>query len=292
MLAIVNPAAGGGRCGRAVDALLARLPAEIGVTKAETHGPGHATELAREAYRKGTRSFLAVGGDGTAFEVVNGLMPPEERVALGFLPLGTGNSFLRDFSDRGVDHAIECIVSGARRPCDILRLRHEGGVTYSINYVSLGFPADVGATTNRWFKPFGRVGYVFGVLTRLVRLRHGVFPLRLDQQGALEREPCLFLTFSNSKYTGGTMMIAPHADTADGLIEHVRMGKIGRLSLLRHFPKLFDGTYVDLPQASRRTVTRVDFEMDGPVDVMIDGEVVRLHCEALDILPGALDVIA
>jgi diacylglycerol kinase family enzyme len=291
MLAIVNPTAGGGRCGRSVDPLLARL-AGLDVEKAETTGPGHATELAREAYRAGTRAFLAVGGDGTAFEVLNGLMPAEERVALGFLPLGTGNSFLRDFSDRGVDHAVECISAGARRPCDILRLRHKDGVTYSINYVSLGFPATVGATTNRWFKPFGRLGYVFGVLTHLVRLPIPTFPLRLDEEDATRREPCLFLTFSNSKYTGGTMMIAPQADTADGLIEHVRMGRIGRLSLLRNFGRLFDGTYVDLPQATRRPVTSVTFELEGPAEVMIDGEVIRLHCEALDILPGALDVIA
>lgn len=292
MLAIVNPAAGGGRCGRGVDRLLARLAPSLAVEKVATQGPGHATQLAREAYRAGTRSFLAVGGDGTAFEVVNGLMPAAERVALGFLPLGTGNSFLRDFSDRGVEHALERIAAGARRPCDILRLKHKDGVTYSINYVSLGFPATVGATTNRWFKPFGRAGYVFGVLTHLVRLPHPTFPVRVDAEEAMRREPCLFLTFSNSKYTGGTMMIAPQADTADGLIEHVRMGPIGRLSLLRNFPRLFDGTYVELPQASRRPVTRVAFDLEGPQDVMIDGEVVRLHCEALDILPAALDVIA
>ncbi|MHC4970770.1 MAG: diacylglycerol/lipid kinase family protein [Planctomycetota bacterium] len=292
MLAIVNPAAGGGRCGRGVDRLLARLAPSVDLKKAETKGPGDATEMAREAYRAGTRTFLAVGGDGTAFEVVNGLMPAEDRVALGFLPLGTGNSFLRDFSDRGVDHAIEKIAAGARRPCDILRLHHRDGVTYSINYVSLGFPATVGATTNRWFKPFGRLGYVLGVLTHLVRLPHPTFAVRVDDDAAMRREPCLFLTFSNSKFTGGTMMIAPQADTADGLIEHVRMGRIGRLKLLRSFGKLFDGTYVELPQASRRPATRVVFELEGPSDVMIDGEVVRLHCEALDILPGALDVIA
>ena len=121
MLAIVNPTAGGGRCGRGVDRLLARLAPSVDVEKTETRGPGHATELAREAYRVGTRSFLAVGGDGTAFEVVNGLMPAEDRVALGFLPLGTGNSFLRDFTGDGVDYSIQAIVEGRRRACDVIR---------------------------------------------------------------------------------------------------------------------------------------------------------------------------
>ncbi|MHC4549158.1 MAG: diacylglycerol/lipid kinase family protein [Planctomycetota bacterium] len=290
MLAIVNPAAGGGRCGRQADLALAGLPREV--EKAESRGPGHATELARAAYRTGTRRFLAVGGDGTAFEIINGLFPCEERVTLGFLPLGTGNSFLRDFATGDVAHAVACIRDGTCRPCDLLRLTHPGGVTYSINYVALGFPADVGAVVNRRFKPFGRAGYVLGVLACLVPLRRATFPVRLDGAQDVAREPCLFLTFSNSKYTGGKMLIAPHADTADGLIEHVRMGPIGRLALLRHFSKLFDGSYVELPQAARRKITRVDFELDGPVDVMIDGEVVRLHCESLDILPGALDVMA
>ena len=97
---------------------------------------------------------------------------------------------------------------------------------------------------------------------------------------------------STPRADGAKMMIAPDAETDDGLIEHVRMGPIGRLTLLRYFPKLFDGTYVDTPHATRRPVRRAEFELEGPVDVMIDGEVKRLHCETLDILPGALDVMA
>jgi len=292
MLAIVNPAAGGGRCRRDVDAVLARLRGAVDLRRVETTGPGHATELAREACRAGTRAFLAVGGDGTAFEVVNGVVECPDRVAVGFLPLGTGNSFLRDFSDRGVEHAVESVLAGARRSCDLLRLRCRDRVVHSINYVSLGFPADVGAVVNRRLKPFGRVGYVLGVLACLARLPRPVFPLRLDGDAEWERDPCLFLTFSNSKYTGGNMLIAPQADTCDGLIEHVRMGPIGRVALLRAFPRLFDGTYVGLPQARRRQVREVEFDLPGALDVMIDGEVLRLHPERLEILPGALDVIA
>jgi len=91
----------------------------------ETQGPEQAAELARNAYAKGYRRFIAVGGDGTSYEIVNGLFPGAEngeRPTLAFLPLGTGNSFLRDFTDQGVEYAIESLLAGRSRPCDVLRL--------------------------------------------------------------------------------------------------------------------------------------------------------------------------
>ena len=108
-LAVVNPAAGGGRCGKLAPAALEKLRAKgVELDVVESSGPGDTVRLAREAYVKGVRRFIAVGGDGTSYEIVNGLFPEAAsgaRAALGFLPLGTGNSFLRDFSDRGVEHA-------------------------------------------------------------------------------------------------------------------------------------------------------------------------------------------
>jgi diacylglycerol kinase (ATP) len=107
-----------------------------------------------------------------------------------------------------------------------------------------------------------------------------------------EEERCLFLTFNNSKFTGGKMMIAPKADSGDGLIEYVRWGPIGRLALLRNFPTLFDGTHLNHPLASRASATRIEFRLEGPVDVMVDGEVLTLQPLMLEVLPGALDVMA
>ncbi len=108
-VAIVNPAAGGGRGRKMLCSALERLRAGgVAIDVLETQGAGDATRIAREAYARGQRRFIAVGGDGTSYEVVNGLFPEAsagERPTLGFLPLGTGNSFLRDFSDRGVEHA-------------------------------------------------------------------------------------------------------------------------------------------------------------------------------------------
>jgi len=295
-LAIVNPAAGGGRTRKMLGPALERLRAAgVSVEVAETQSAGDAARIAREAYGRGQRKFIAVGGDGTSYEVVNGLFPQasaEQHPTLGFLPLGTGNSFLRDFSDRGVEHAIESLIAGRTQACDVLRLRHRGGVLHYINLLSVGFPADVATLRARRFSGQGELGYVISIFLGLARLQRRPFPVRVDGQAEFDRRRCLFLTFNNSKFTGGTMMIAPKAEVNSGLIEYVRWGAIGRLGLIGNLPKLYDGTHIDHPLAERKAVRRVEFDLDAPVDVMVDGEVLTLHCEELDVLPGALNVVA
>lgn len=261
----------------------------------ETHAPGDATQIARAAYARGARRFLGVGGDGTSYEIVNGLYPEAsegERPTLGFLPLGTGNSFLRDFSDRGVEHAIESLIAERSQPSDVLRLRHTEGVIYAINLLSMGFAADVATLRARRFSGWGELGYVVSIFLGLVRFHRRPFPVRTEGQAEFDRRPCLFLSFNNSKYTGGTMMIAPKAEVNSGLIEYVRWGPIGRLGLIRNLPGLYDGTHIEHSLAERKAVRRVQFDLDAPVDVMVDGEVLTLRCEALDVLPGALNVVA
>jgi diacylglycerol kinase family enzyme len=210
---------------------------------------------------------------------------------LAFLPLGTGNSFLRDFSDRGVEHAIESLLAGRSQPCDVLRLRHAGGVLHYINLMSMGFSADVATLRARRFSAWGEAGYQASIFLTLARFRRRPFPLRVDDRGSIDQRPCLFLTFNNSKFTGGTMMIAPQADISDGLIEFVRWGPIGRVGLIRQLPTLYDGTHMNHPLAERQSARRIDFFLNGPVDVMIDGEVLSLHCQTLDVLPSALNVV-
>jgi diacylglycerol kinase (ATP) len=295
-LAIVNPAAGGGRSRKMLGPALERLRAGgIAVDVAETQGPGDATRIVREAYGRGRRRFIAVGGDGTSYEVVNGLFPEAsagDRPTLGFLPLGTGNSFLRDFSDRGVEHAIESLIAGRTQCCDVLRLRHRAGVIHYINLLSVGFPADVATLRARRFSGQGELGYVISIFLGLARLQRRPFPVRVERDTNYDRRRCLFLAFNNSKFTGGTMMIAPKAEVNSGLIEYVRWGAIGRLGLMRNLPRLYDGTHIQHPLAERKAVRRVEFDLDAPVDVMVDGEVLTLHCEELDVMPGALDVVA
>ena len=294
-LAIVNPAAGGGRFRKLVGPALERLRAGgIQVDIVETVARGHATDLARQGYAKGYRKFIAAGGDGTSYEIVNGLFPEAqngEPPTLAFLPLGTGNSFLRDFSDRGADHSIEALLAKRSRPCDVLRLTHSSGVLYYTNLLSMGFSADVATMRARYFGRWGELGYQSSIFICLARFRRRAFPLKVDGEEELDQRPCLFLTFSNSKFTGGTMMIAPKAEIDDGLIEYVRWGPIGRVGLLRNLSTLYDGTHINHPLAERKAVKRIDFFLEGSVDVLVDGEVLTVKCETLDVLPSALSVV-
>jgi len=293
-LAIVNPAAGGGKSAKLAGPALSGLRKKgLHIDVIASTGPGHAVQLAREAYAQGYRKFLAVGGDGTAHEIINGVLaknPAAQRIALGFLPLGTGNSFLRDFTDKGAEASLDALLANRTRPVDLIRLAHASGEIYSFNILSLGFTADVGALTNRAFKALGHLGYLLGVLVRLAQLKRRAFVLRSDQETEWDTRRSLFLTFSNSKYTGGTMLIAPHADPCDGLIEFVRWGPIGRVGLLRMLPRLYDGTHISHPLASRKAVRHVEFRIPVPVDVLIDGETFSLECKSLDILPSAVDI--
>jgi diacylglycerol kinase (ATP) len=293
-LAVVNPAAGGGACGRHAPATIDRLrQSGLEVDVIETRAPGEARELARTELAGTRRHFIAVGGDGTSFEIVNGLLDiPQngERATLGFLPLGTGNSFLRDFSDQGAEYAIDALKQGKRRPCDVIRVTHKTGVLHYINIFSIGFVADVCATRNRRFPGLGEFGYTLSTVLRVATLRPYVFPMRTDGRGGEDREPLTFLSINNSRFTGGKMMMAPDANTRDGLLDIIRVGRMGRVTLLQTFPKIFKGTHVQHPAVTCNQATGVDFELDADVDVMIDGEMLKFNPTRLEVIPGAIDV--
>jgi diacylglycerol kinase (ATP) len=295
-LAIVNPAAGGGRGAKLLGPALKRLrDAGLDIKVATTRAPGQASDIARDAYGRGTRHFIAFGGDGTSYEIVNGLFPQaigNEPPTLGFLPLGTGNSFLRDFTDRGLDAATEWLLAEESRPVDVMRMRHRGGELYYINLLSMGFSADVAALRARRFSGWGELGYFISIFLTLARFNRRPFPTRVEGQEQFDDRRCLFVTFNNSKFTGGTMMIAPKAKVDDGLVEYVRWGPIGRIGLIRNLPGLYDGTHIQHPLAECKSVQRVEFKLDAPVDVMVDGEVLSLQCEELSVLPCALNVVA
>lgn len=300
MYAIVNPAAGHGRCRRLAAAALDRLRAQgVAVEVGETRGQGDATRLAEQALARGEREFIAVGGDGTAFEIVNGLAqglstpqaPARDgsRVSLGFLPLGTGNSFLRDFGRGDVEQAASAIVTARRRPCDVLRLEHTQGAIHSLNLLSFGFVADICTITNTHFKSFGASGYGLGVVSALAKLHNRPLRMRVDRSQLWEQD-MVFVSVCNSRFTGGSMMMAPYADTGDGELDVVVCGAMNRRTLLSTFPKIFSGRHVHHHAITSARARSIELFEPEPIDLMIDGEVVRAQPTRIDVLPRALDV--
>lgn len=291
---VVNPAAGGGRCGARVGPVAERLRAAgLDVELLVTRGPGDATRLVREARGRGEARFVAVGGDGTGFEVVDGLFPwtGPGRPTLGFLPLGTGNSFVRDLDLGGADDAVARIVAGRTRAVDVLRATCDEGDFHSINLIGLGFTAEVGELTNRRFKALGPLGYVAATVIRVATLHTHDVAVRVDA-APRDARPSTFLALCNSRYTGGAMRMAPDAAIDDGLLELVRVGPMGRLRLLTAFPRIFRGTHVQMPENEVIRARRVAFELDGPTDLMVDGEILRRTLRAVEVVPAAVEVLA
>ena len=298
ILAVVNPAAGFGKCGKLLGPALDRLRAAgVQLDVAETARAGHGIEIARKAYRDGYRKFVAVGGDGTSFEIVNGLFPEaasnasneSEKPTLGFLPLGTGNSFLKDFTNEGVEYATQAIIEDRSRPCDVIRVKHKQGEVFYINILSLGFVADVCTLAGK-FKQLGAASYGLAVVLTLARFHKRVFHIKLDGQPQADSPPTALLIFNNSKYTGGNMMLAPNADTNSGQIEIVRWSA-NRFDFIKNFPKCYDGSHIHHPLIWTGQARRIDLDFDEPIDIMIDGEVMTVQLESLEVLPSALNVM-
>ncbi len=308
-LAILNPSAGNGRCARRAPAALDRIRrAGIEIEVRTTQAPGHARELAAAGYRDGHRDFLAIGGDGTAFEVANGCMSPTlnegEPASLGLLPLGTGNSFVEHFRDSlrhrsspsrridGVDLFLAAIERGAPRRCDLLLLEHRDGCELVLGTVSFGFAAQVSSLVNRRFKPLGLVGYTLGVLACMAALRtldlHAT--VRLGTARSTAPSPSLFFALQNIVQVGGNMRMAPGADPEDGVFELVTVGPVGRFELLRAFPRIFRGTHLSHPAVDCRRADRFDIDGERALLVMLDGEVQTLVPRSVSLVPGALPV--
>jgi len=181
--AIVNPAAGGGRSAKLAGPALARLLEKgLKVDVIASTGPGDAVQLAREAYGQGYRRFLAVGGDGTAHEILNGVFAGRtavQRVALGFLPLVPAIPSCAIAKD-GAAASMQALLEGRTRTVDLFAPDARRRRNLFFNLLSVGFTADVAALTNRLFKPFGDLGYLLGVFVRVVQCAGDPLALRCD----------------------------------------------------------------------------------------------------------------
>jgi diacylglycerol kinase family enzyme len=164
-------------------------------------------------------------------------------------------------------------------------------VFHYINLLGLGFTADVGELTNRRFKGLGTAGYIAAVVSRLAKLEAPSDPIRVDDDTHGDARRAVFLSFSNSRFTGGAMEMAPHADPSDGELDIIRVSEMGRSELLRAFPGIFKGTHVEHEKVESRRARTVEFLEQRKQPVMVDGEILELALERLEVLPGALQVV-
>lgn len=295
-IAVVNPVAGHGQCRRRVLPILNELRVRgLSISVRTTRSPGDGVRIVNEAIREGFTHVLAVGGDGTVNEAVNGIMGAGATgpVTLATLPLGTANSFLRDFGQQDVAGAVSSIVRGTAPPCDLLRCRitvdGEAREHWALNNVIVGFGANVGALMNRRLKFLGRLGYTVGVIVEVTRLSAPRMVLRIDGTGF--DQPMTMVNIANSQFTGGNMRISPGALVDDGLLDVLVIDRLTRVQLLLAFPLIFDGRHITHPLIRLVRGRTVSIAADEPLPLLIDGDVVGGTPLEIEVVPGALRVV-
>jgi YegS/Rv2252/BmrU family lipid kinase len=297
-LLVVNPHAGKGRGRKIYPAVRGLLePAIPGLDIRFSEYPGHAVEIGREAARGGVERIITIGGDGTPFEIVNGLYAegrPRQPVALGMIPAGTGNSFLRDFSLLTWRQALDGILAGRNRRVDLVQIDYqcdrERVRRYYLNILGVGLIADILQLTNEKLKGFGRFSYSLAVLLRLARgMRNH---LRLDIDGETLDIINSALVVSNSKFTGGAMKIAPTADSGDGQADLVIFQEASRRDILAIFARVFRGSHIRHARVKSLRCGAVTIDADPRQRLMADGELLGMTPLRLQVLPGELTVLA
>ncbi len=293
VLVILNPQAANGRA-RSLAAKLEALFLGHGVTAdlRLSSGPQDAVEMVRMADLAVYDGVVAAGGDGTAFEVVNGYMANigTSKPPLGVLPIGTGNSFARDIDLKtgDVDKAIALVAAADTRRIDVGRFTINDGSYHFLNILGLGFASNVTARARR-LKLLGNVSYAVAVVLETIFLRTNRMILDVDGQ-RLERDS-VFCEISNTRYTANFLM-APAARLDDGLLDITLLRGVSRRRLLTAFPKVFSGEHVHLPEVETLTARRIRIDSDEKMILTPDGEVLGHSPVDVECIPGALDVFA
>lgn len=285
---VVNPLAGKNRGSQiASDAVEMLQSRSIDVELFPTSYARHAIEIVQDLKLDAWDGVIAVGGDGTLFETINGLMrnPGGAVVPVGQIPVGTGNSFIKDVGIETVEDAVAKIAAETTRPVDVGKLSCADGVYFFVNLLGAGFVSNV-AYRARKYKAFGSFSYILGVFEELIGLKATNSKLVIDGQ-TFERE-CIFIEICNSKYTGGNMMMAPDARIDDGEFDVVVLNRISRRKLLKMFPTIFNGSHVDDDAVEVFRGKRIEFTTDLPLALTPDGETFGTTPITVEMLPGAV----
>lgn len=296
---ILNPMANMGKAWRAADDLRP-IVAEYGYADwSGTVYPTHAIELARQACEQGYDLVVAMGGDGTVHEVVNGLMqaPAEKRPVLGVVPVGSGNDFAHAIGvpmepARALTHALHGKPS--RVDLGLMTDEHDRR-EYFDNTLGIGFDAVVTIRSHKLPLVRGFLMYLIAVIQTIL-LNHKPAHMQICADEQAWEQSALMLTVCNGPRQGGGFIIAPNAKNDDGILHYAIVGNVGRITMFRLVPEFMKGTQERFPQVRLGACRRLAVSADCPLYLHADGEIYtafgsNLRQLRLEVLPAALEVI-
>lgn len=303
--AVVNPRSGGGRTGKRLAEIEAALKAALGdVQVVTTKAQGDGMKLTREALKAGHDRIVAIGGDGTLNEAINGFFadgaPVNPDAAFSFAMSGSGGDFKRSFGIEGdVLDSIAKLKGAQAQPIDIGRVTYttgEGGKAdrLFLNIASFGLSGDVVDRVNRAriAKWFGGT-FAFKYHSIMSALAFKPWRVRLQPDGEPERTlDVSTVAVCNGRYFGGGMMVGPLADVRDGLFDVVTIAAADRKEMIARLNDIYSGAHVNHPNVSvfrarRLTAAPVSANV-APVFAEMDGEGGMRLPATFEIMPGAL----
>ncbi|MFI6761239.1 diacylglycerol kinase family protein [Micromonospora sp. NPDC050417] len=291
---LANPTAGRGRHRDLLPAVLARLEAAgrpVRLLEADT--AAQAQKSCHAAVADGAAALVAVGGDGTvhlALQAVAGT-----PVGFGPVPVGTGNDFAVETgfpADPLVAAGVvaDAVRVGRTHPVDLARLTGPGtGTRWYGAVLGAGFDAIVNERANLMRWPRGRRRYDLAILVELARLRPRSYTMRLD--GVAHRFDGVLVAVGNCASYGGGMRICPDADPTDGLLDVVVAGAVGRGTLMRIKPQVYQGTHLDHPLVRGYRARTVELHAAGEIVGYADGERIGPLPVTVTAVPGAVRLL-
>jgi diacylglycerol kinase (ATP) len=296
-LLILNPAAGKGKGKKNFDAVLSALSEKFKKLEVKTSEyPGHIVGISKNAVKDGCQRIISIGGDGTPFEVINGLYAdgnPGQEIELGMIPAGTGNSFIRDFDEVSPEKWVGHVLNGKTRKVDMVEFTYfmqgKEVKNYYINILGVGLIADILKLTNEKLKFLGTLGYSLAVLIRLFKGMNNRMNVTVDDKTFELKNSALVI--SNSKYTGGEMKIAPMADTNDGKVDMIVFDEVNRREILNIFANVFKGKHVNHPKVKVFKGSEMEIDAEPQQLLTADGELLGETPMKLKVLPGELKIL-
>ncbi|KAK1322081.1 hypothetical protein QJS10_CPA03g01973 [Acorus calamus] len=306
---VVNPMGANGRTGKEWKKLLPYLRSRFGgdcnICESITLGPSHAMDITREAIREGVDAVIAVGGDGTLHEVVNGFFwegkpvlahdqGAKHSTALGIIPLGTGSDFARTFCWKNDPHeAIERITTGLKTQIDVGTISGERGDLHCfLNVADIHLSAKAGYYAGR-YKRFGNLCYVFGALRAFMGHRNQDLKIKVDGGEWEVYSDVTALCIGNAKYFGGGMKITPTADPCSRNLEVVILQNFKWYDFVLKLHKLYRGTHLSEENVHLRSVHTIEVEelvSQGGIYVQSDGEHLGFLPRKFSVLPAAIEM--